>query len=84
MIFLDTAPQHRMREPSRAECDAADEAAAQEVAATWGARCFALAEDLGIALDKRAADWNADDAGKLRAIYDDLARALTMARELRA
>ena len=62
-------------EPTRAECDAADEAYAQEQAAQIGLACFALAEHLTLQLDRRPSEWTADSLGKLR----DLQRALMAA-----
>lgn len=82
MSFLDTAPHHRMREPTRAECDAADEAYHQEIAARRGGACFALAEDLGIALDKRASEWSADDQPLIDRLFDLLTEAQAIAERL--
>jgi hypothetical protein len=81
-MFHDTAPQHRLPNPTRAECDAADEAHAQEVAATRGATCFALAEALSVTLDKRAAEWSADDKPLLDQMFNLLAEAQAIGERL--
>lgn len=83
MNFADTAPHHRMPEPTRAALAAADEAHAQQTAATWGARCHALADELAGELDRYPEQWSADDIGKLRDLHQALADALTMAKEIR-
>ncbi len=70
-------------EPTRAACDAADEAHAQQQAATWGARCHALADELAGELDRYPEQWSADDIGKIGIVHDLLAAALAMAKEIR-
>jgi hypothetical protein len=80
--FTDLAPQHRLREPSRAECAAADEAFAQELAALRGGACHALTDDLGDLLDKRVCDWRADDKPTLDRIFDLLSEAQSLAATL--
>ena len=82
MTFADTAPQHWTREPTRTECDAADEAFAQELAALRGGACHALTDDLGELLDKRACDWRADDKPTLDRIFDLLSEARALAETL--
>jgi hypothetical protein len=80
--FRDTAPQHWGREPTRQECAAADEAEAQSVAAQRGGECFDLTDDLGRLLDKRAADWRADDQMLLDRIHALLSEAKAHAGRL--
>jgi hypothetical protein len=77
MPFNDTAPQHRMREPTRAECDAADEAYAQEQAAQIGGVCYALADRIAMMMDKRPSEWRADSFAQLLELH----RALQAAEE---
>lgn len=81
-LFADTAPHHRTSEPTRAECEAADDAFAQELAALRGGACHALTDDLGDLLDKRVCDWRADDKPTLDRIFDLLSEARTLAEGL--
>ena len=81
-MFHDTAPQHRLPEPTRAECDAADEAHAQQRAAVRGAACFALTDDLARLLDRYDSAWQADDQPLIEQIFNNLAEALALAERL--
>ena len=55
-------------EPSRAQLAQDDETYWQEQAAHQGAACFDLADQIATALDRRADQWSADDAQRLRHI----------------
>lgn len=81
-MFRDTSPYHRMPEPTRAECDAANESYAQEVAARRGGACYALADDIAATLDKPASAWRADDKRLLDQMFDLLAEAQAIAERL--
>ena len=81
-MFRDTAPQHSAQNPTRAECDAADEAAAQERAAAAGAACYALAEALTVELDRYHHVWRADDKALIDQIFNLLAEAQAITERL--
>jgi hypothetical protein len=83
MTFRDTAPHNRMAEPTRAECDAADEAYWQEEAGIWGNRCLDVAQELVEQTDRYAAQWGADNVDRIKALHGALMAALSMAQEIK-
>lgn len=82
--FRDTAPQHWGREPSRAECAAADQAAADMLAASIADVCHALTDSLGAMLDRREDEWREEHHDKLEEIRALLTKAATVAEGLAA
>jgi hypothetical protein len=79
-MFRDTAPHHRMPEPSAAECAQDDERYWQECAAQRGGECLDLAQHLMDLFDKRPSDWRADDMQLLHRIHAKLTEARDLAR----
>lgn len=72
-----------LAEPTRAECAAADEEWSQQRAARIGGECLTLAEDLVAEIDRYPEQWRADDMPQIRALYEAIAAALTLAREIK-
>jgi hypothetical protein len=70
-------------EPTRAECDAWDEAYHQQQAAMMGDACFDLAETLAMELDRYPSRWRADDINKITQLHGALTDALRMAQGIK-
>lgn len=78
-MFRDTAPHHRMPEPTRAECAAADEAFAQGMAAQAGRTCYDMADAIASLLDCHDSEWSADAQPALDELHALLVKAAALA-----
>jgi hypothetical protein len=68
---------------TRAECDAADEAYHQHRAATMGAACLDLAQELVEVTDRYPEQWRSDDMDRITELHGALTEALRMAQEIK-
>lgn len=82
--FADTAPHHRMHEPTRAQEAAADQADADMLASSVGGLCHGLTDYLGAMLDRREDEWREEHYPTLVEIRALLTKAATVAEGLAA